>query len=288
MSIIRTRFAPSPSGPLHVGHVLAALESLKLARELGGECVLRLEDIDSRCKQEWVDLMWEDMAWLGLEFHGESLRQSLCFSRYEEALDILKRLGVLYPCFCTRAEIKEQMRESGRAPHAELGFQYEGQCKNLPADLVEERLSRGDSHAWRLNMAQSYEMLGDLSWHDMLHGEQLVIAREWGDPVLARKEFPASYHLCVVVDDAYQRITHVTRGLDLFSSTHLHRVIQALLQLPTPLYRHHGLICDENGKRLAKRDGARSLTSLREAGISPELVIKSLYKAIENKGIWTI
>ncbi len=286
--MIRTRFAPSPSGSLHVGHLLAALEAQQLAHTEGGQCLLRIEDIDSRCKQQWVDLMWEDLTWLGLEFHGELLRQSLCFTRYERALDILKQQGVLYPCFCTRAEIKEQMLESGRAPHAELGYQYEGNCRTLSADIVAERLSRGDAHAWRLHMEMAYEMLGRLHWEDMLYGEQEVIARDWGDPVLARKEFPASYHLCVVLDDAYQGITHVTRGLDLFSSTHLHRVIQALLDLPTPLYRHHGLICDENGKRLAKRDGARSLTSLREAGISRERVIKSLYKAIENKGIWTL
>ncbi len=288
MSSIRTRFAPSPSGPLHVGHLLAAVEAIEFARSSRGECLLRLEDIDSRCKQQWVDLMWDDLAWLGLDFDGEVLRQSLCFSRYESALDLLKKQGILYPCFCTRAEIKEQMLESGRAPHAELGYQYEGLCRALPRDRVEERLTRGDAHAWRLDMCMAYEMLGRLIWEDMLHGEQVVIAHEWGDPVLARKEFPASYHLCVVVDDAYQGITHVTRGLDLFSSTHLHRVIQALLELPTPLYRHHGLICDEAGKRLAKRDGARSLASLRESGISRGQVMKSLYKAIENKGVWIL
>ncbi len=285
---MRTRFAPSPSGPLHVGHVLAAVEARDYAQRGGGECLLRIEDIDARCKPEWVELMERDLRWLGLTFDGDVLWQSRSFDRYAAALARLREGGFLYPCFCTRAEIRTQMLESGRAPHEELGFQYEGQCRALPPELVEQRLSRGEAHAWRLDMRRAEDELGVLSWVDELQGEQCVVPSAWGDPVLARKEFPASYHLCVVVDDAMQQISHVTRGLDLSSSTHLHRVIQGLLGLPTPLYRHHGLICDAQGKRLAKRDGARSLVSLREAGFTAQQLLDSLQRALENGGIWSL
>ncbi len=273
---------------MHVGHVLAAVEARDYALRGGGECLLRIEDIDARCKPEWVELMERDLRWLGLTFDGEVLWQSRSFDRYAAALSRLREEGFLYPCFCTRAEIRAQMLESGRAPHEELGFQYEGQCRALPPEQVEARLARGDAHAWRLDMRRAEDVLGVLSWVDKLHGEQHVVPSAWGDPVLARKEFPASYHLCVVMDDAMQQISHVTRGLDLFSSTHLHRVIQGLLGLPTPMYRHHGLICDAQGKRLAKRDGARSLLSLREAGLTAQQVLDSLQRALENGGIWTL
>ncbi len=282
----RTRFAPSPSGPIHIGHLYAALEARRLADELGGACLLRIEDIDSRCTQAWAEQLHQDLAWLGLYFDGDIMVQSQRMGVYALALEQLKEQGLLYPCFCTRAEMKAQIQESGRAPHASLGYQYEGKCKTLSPDLVARYLAEGRPHAWRLDMQRAQELIGCPTWHDHIKGEQRTIPTDFGDVVLARKEFPASYHLCVVLDDAEQNITHVTRGEDLFEATHIHRTLQALLHLPTPLYHHHGLLCDESGKRLAKRDGARSIASLREQGMSAEQIVSSLQTALKNGGIW--
>ncbi len=285
---MRTRFAPSPSGPLHVGHLYAAWEALQLAAREGGECWLRLEDIDTRCKPQWSGLMHRDLDWLGLHFEGEQLIQSEHFARYEAALAQLRDKGVLYPCFCTRAQMKQQLLESGRAPHEELGYQYEGLCRTLCDSEREARIARGDAHAWRLDMGRADDLLGELHWEDSRCGVQRSRARDWGDPVLARKEFPASYHLCVVVDDAYQSMTDISRGEDLFAATHIHRVLQGLLGLETPRYHHHLLLRDEGRKRLAKRDGARSIESLRQSGWTAADVKASLQRAWENGGIWQI
>ncbi len=285
---MRSRFAPSPSGPLHVGHLHAALEARRLADKLGGDCLLRIEDIDARCKPEWYELMMQDISWLGLRFDGEHMHQSKRFDIYASALDNLRAQGLLYPCFCTRTQMKQQMDESGRAPHESLGYQYEGHCRELHPDEVARRLAAAESHAWRLDMRAAEDLYGKLSWYDSLRGEQHSIPSSYGDPVLARKEFPASYHLCVVVDDAEQGVSHITRGVDLFASTHIHRVLQAALSLATPLYHHHGLLLDNQGKRLAKRDGARSIASLRESGYSPRAVKNSLQVALESGGIWQI
>lgn len=285
-----TRFAPTPSGPLHVGHLLAALQARRLANEQGGRCLLRIEDIDvtrSRSR-EWVELMYEDLAWLGLHFDGEVMVQSERFDVYGAALAQLREAGLLYPCFCTRSEIKAQIAEMGRAPHSSLGYLYPGTCRNLPPDVVEERLARGDSHAWRIDMQRVQDLIGCPEWVDLLRGTQRSVPTEYGDVVLARKEMPASYHLAVVVDDAAQGVTHVTRGEDLFDATHIHRALQAVLQLPVPLYAHHGLLRDNSGKRLAKRDGARSLASLRAAGYTPQAVRDSLTAALANGGIWQV
>ncbi|MBR5888261.1 MAG: tRNA glutamyl-Q(34) synthetase GluQRS [Akkermansia sp.] len=285
-----TRFAPTPSGPLHVGHLLAALQARRLADEHGGRCLLRIEDIDvtrSRSR-EWVELMYEDLAWLDLHFDGEVMVQSKRFDIYASALAQLREAGLLYPCFCTRSEIKAQIAEMGRAPHSSLGYLYPGTCRNLPQELVAERLTRGDSHAWRIDMQRVQELIGCPEWIDLHRGTQRCVPTEYGDVVLARKEMPASYHLAVVVDDAAQGVTHVTRGEDLFEATHIHRALQAVLHLPVPLYAHHGLLCDNAGKRLAKRDGARSLASLRAAGFTPQAVRDTLQAALANRGIWQI
>lgn len=284
-----TRFAPSPSGPLHVGHLLAALQARRLADAHGGRCLLRVEDIDARAQQPaMLELMYEDLAWLGLQFDGEVLVQSRRFAVYGAVLDKLRALGVLYPCFCTRTEIKAQLAEMGRAPHATLGYQYPGTCRHLSAAEAEERMAAGAPHAWRLNMQRVQDIIGCPQWHDLLRGTQRCVPSVFGDVVLARKEFPASYHLCVVVDDAEQGVTHVTRGEDLFDATHIHRAIQGVLGLPVPTYCHHGLLRDNAGKRLAKRDGARSLASLRAAGYTPQMVMESLQVALRNSGIWNI
>lgn len=285
-----TRFAPTPSGPLHVGHLLAALQARRFADAHGGHCLLRVEDIDvtrSRSR-EWVELMYEDLAWLGLRFDGEVMVQSERFDVYAAALEKLRVAGLLYPCFCTRSEIKAQIAEMGRAPHSSLGYLYPGTCRHLPSELVEARLARGDAHAWRIDMQRVQDLIGCPEWFDLHRGRQQCVPTEYGDVVLARKEMPASYHLAVVVDDAAQGVTHVTRGEDLFEATHIHRALQAVLGLPVPLYAHHGLLRDNTGKRLAKRDGARSLASLRAAGYTPPAVLDSLNAALANGGIWQV
>ena len=275
---------------MHVGHLLAAIQARRLADAHGGECLLRIEDIDiTRARsREWVDLMYEDLAWLGLHFDGEVVVQSTRFDVYASVLAQLKSMGLLYPCFCTRAEIKAQIAEMGRAPHATLGYQYPGTCRNLSADDVAARLARGDAHAWRLDMQRVQDLIGTPLWSDMRRGVQRCVPTAYGDVVLARKEMPASYHLCVVIDDAAQGVTHVTRGEDLFDATHIHRALQAVLALPVPTYCHHGLLKDNTGKRLAKRDGARSLASLRAAGYTPQDVRNSLNTALLNGGIWQV
>ena len=284
-----TRFAPSPSGPLHVGHLLAALQARRLADVHGGSCLLRVEDIDQRAQhREYLDLMYEDLEWLGLHFDGEVMVQTQRFGIYQTVLDQLRRMGLLYPCFCTRSEIKAQLAELGRAPHATLGYLYPGTCRRLSDDAVAERLASGMPHCWRLDMQRVQDLIGCPTWHDMRRGTQRCVPTVYGDVVLARKDFPASYHLAVVVDDAAQGVTHVTRGEDLFESTHIHRALQAVLGLPVPLYCHHSLLRDNEGKRLAKRDGARSIASLREAGYTPQQVRDSLQHALQRGGIWRV
>lgn len=285
-----TRFAPTPSGPLHVGHLLAALQARRLADAHGGACLLRVEDIDiTRARShEWVELMYEDLAWVGLQFDGEIMVQSSRFGVYAQALERLKAMGVLYPCFCTRAEIKAQIAEMGRAPHETLGYLYPGTCRHLPPEQAAERIARGDAHAWRIDMQKVQDLIGCPLWHDLHRGVQRCVPTEYGDVVLARKEMPASYHLAVVVDDAAQGVSHVTRGMDLFDATNIHRALQAVLALPVPAYCHHGLLRDNAGKRLAKRDGARSLASLRAAGYSAQQVLESLHAALANNGIWQV
>ncbi len=284
-----TRFAPSPSGPMHVGHLLAALQARRLADAHGGRCLLRIEDIDPRCHDpKWTALLYEDLAWLGLAFEGEVMVQRRRFGLYAGVLERLRGMGLLYPCFCTRTEIRAQVAELGRAPHATLGYLYPGTCRRLPADVVEERLALGDAHAWRLDMQRVQDLIGCPLWHDLRRGTQRCVPTAYGDVVLARKELPTSYHLAVVVDDAAQGVTHVTRGEDLFESTHIHRALQGVLGLPVPLYCHHGLLRDNAGKRLAKRDGARSLASLRAEGYTPGRLMESLQRALAYGGIWQV
>lgn len=286
---ITTRFAPSPSGPLHVGHLLAALQARRLADAHGGRCLLRVEDIDTRAQHAgYLALMYEDLEWLGLRFDGEVMVQTRRFGVYRAVLEELRRQGLLYPCFCTRSEIKAQVAEMGRAPHATLGFLYPGTCRRLSADAVAEKLAAGVPHTWRLDMQRVQDAIGCPSWHDMHRGTQRCVPTLYGDVVLARKDFPASYHLAVVVDDAAQGVSHVTRGADLFESTHIHRALQGVLGLPVPQYCHHALLRDNAGKRLAKRDGARSIASLRQAGYSPRQVLESLQLALDRGGIWWV
>ena len=259
-----TRFAPSPTGLLHLGHAYSALFA-KRAAGPGGTFRLRLEDIDrTRCRAEFADAIEADLAWLGLDWPRPVRRQSEHFADYKAALDRLEALGLLYPCFCTRAEIAQAMA----APHGLPGL-YPGTCRGLPPGIRTERIAAGAAHAWRLDVAKALALTGQLSWRDLDLGTIAADPMRLGDVVLARKEIPASYHLAVTWDDAAEGIELVTRGADLVESTHIHRLLQALLELPVPVWHHHQLIRDAAGKRLAKRDQAPTLAALRAEGASP-------------------
>ena len=275
-----TRFAPSPTGWLHLGHAYAALFAQEQAA--GGRFLIRLEDIDgTRARPEYEGAIFEDLAWLGLEWEVPVRRQSDHFEDYRVALAKLEALGVLYPCFCTRREIQEEIARAGNAPQGPDGPLYPGTCRNRDAGERAQRMAAGESYALRLDVEKAARFAaGDLEWIDRERGRFLARPAVFGDVVLARKDTPASYHLAVVVDDALQGITLVTRGEDLLEATHLHRLLQALLGLPVPEWRHHWLITDESGKRLAKRDDARSLRSLRAAGWTPERVQEEILRKL--------
>ncbi len=261
-----TRFAPSPTGRLHLGHAFSALAAHDFARERDGTFLLRIEDIDpGRTRAAFVDGIFEDLLWLGIEWDGEIVYQSERLDAYGEALERLKAAGLLYPCFCTRADIAASVA----APHGPDGPIYPGTCRGLSAP----DLSR--LHAWRLDMAKADMLARQLQWTD--HDQPIVATPEtFGDVVLARKDAPASYHLAVTIDDAAQGVTDIVRGRDLFAATHVHRLLQALLGLPTPAYHHHDLLAGADGQRLAKRHGAPSLADIRKGGADPTALAASL------------
>ncbi|WP_207479865.1 tRNA glutamyl-Q(34) synthetase GluQRS [Arenibaculum pallidiluteum] len=268
--MIRTRFAPSPTGLLHLGHAHSALFAWRCAHAAEGAFLLRIEDIDpARCRPEFDAALREDLAWLGLSWPEPVRRQSEHLGTYRGHLDRLVAEGLAYPCFCTRREIADEIARAGHAPHGPDGPLYPGLCRNLPAAERAARIAAGDAHAWRLDVGRAMARTGPLTWHDRAEGTQQARPDLLGDAVLARKDVPTSYHLSVVADDALQEVTLVTRGRDLFHATHLHRLLQALLDLPVPEWHHHGLLVNERGERLAKRDGAAALRALREAGRSP-------------------
>lgn len=266
-----TRFAPSPTGHLHLGHAYAAWVAWQAALKAGGDYLLRWEDIDAaRCRPEYETSTLEDLDWLGFAPDDASMRQIERLPAYEQALASLRDRDLLYPCFCTRRDIQGEIAQSGRAPHGPDGPIYPGICRQLSTAEVRRRIDGGEAHAWRLRMDRAVVMVGNLTWRDLEAGEQMARPEIFGDVVLARKDIPTSYHLAVTIDDADQEITLVTRGLDLFESTHIHRLLQALLELAVPTWHHHRLICDAEGKRLAKRDAATTLRTLRECGATPE------------------
>ena len=271
--MIVTRFAPSPTGLLHLGHAYSALLGWRAARDSGGRFLLRIEDIDTaRCREEFVAAIEADLRWLGLDWDGEVRRQSEHFDDYRAALDRLEALSVIYPCFCTRAEIKAEIARAVDAPQGKEGPLYPGTCRNLDAAERARRRQAGESFALRLDVARAVALTGRLFWEDAEQGRITAKPETLGDVVLARKDVATSYHLAVTVDDALQGVTLVTRGVDLFAATHIHRLLQALLGLPTPRYRHHRLLTDASGKRFAKRDKTLTLRALREAGRMPEEV----------------
>lgn len=256
--MIVTRFAPSPNGPLHLGHAFAAVVAHDLARERGGRFLLRIEDIDgARSRAELAETFRADLAWLGLEWE-EVPRQSSRLASYETAAERLKAMGLLYPCACTRAQIVAAALENG--PDGPI---YPGTCRGAHVDPSGEV-------AWRLDMAKAVALAGPLEWVDELAGVQRATPEIFGDVVLLRKEAPASYHLAATLDDAADGVTLVTRGMDLFPASHVHRLLQALLGLPVPLWHHHPLLLDGEGRKLAKRRGSGAgslgLTELRLAG----------------------
>ena len=279
-AVMRTRFAPSPNGALHLGHAYAAMCAHDLARQMGGEFLLRIEDIDGvRSRPELIDAIFADMRWLGLAWDGEVLFQSTRLAAYDAALAELKARGLLYPCFCTRSQIAA----AGAKPGPE-GLVYPGTCRALDTDQRARRMA-SEPHCWRLDMAAAIAQTGALIWHDLEAGEQAARPDLFGDVVLARKDAPASYHLAVTLDDAHQRISHVVRGSDLFAATHVHRLLQALLDLPVPEYCHHRLLAGPDGRKLAKSEGAAALASLRDAGADGWALLENLRKAMLPSGI---
>jgi glutamyl-Q tRNA(Asp) synthetase len=255
-----TRFAPSPTGRLHLGHAVSAIRAHDYARERGGRFLLRIEDIDgTRSRPEFVAGILEDLGWLGLRWDS-LVFQSERLATYDVAMEQLKARALVYPCFCTRAEIAA----SASAPQGDIGPVYPGTCRGLTTDEVAARADL--AHCWRLDMAKAVAITGVLAWHDAIAGTVVADLLAQGDVVLARKDAPASYHLAVTLDDAAQGVTDVVRGVDLFAATDVHRVLQALLGLPVPAYHHHPLVVDATGRRLAKRDGAVSLAEMRDGG----------------------
>ncbi|GAA0331292.1 tRNA glutamyl-Q(34) synthetase GluQRS [Sphingomonas oligophenolica] len=263
---VTSRFAPSPTGRLHLGHAWSAIQAHDRAQGSGGRFLLRIEDIDgTRSRPEFVAGILEDLAWLGLDWEQPVVFQSARSDLYAAAIERLRGAGLLYPCFCTRAEIAASLA----APHGDGDPVYPGNCRHLASGERQRRMT-GERYAWRLDMARAIASLAakdSLVWHDELAGSVIATPEIHGDVILARKDAPASYHLAVTIDDAAQGVSHVVRGRDLFAATHVHRLLQALLGLPTPVYRHHALLTDGEGERLAKRNGAPTLAAMRAAGI---------------------
>jgi glutamyl-Q tRNA(Asp) synthetase len=272
--MIITRFAPSPTGFLHLGHAFSAFNAWRRARQAGGRFLLRLEDIDpTRCRPEYADAILEDLTWLGLDWDGPVRVQSEHLAEYQAVLDDLTERGLLYPCFCTRADIAREISESAGAPHAPDGAPlYPGTCRRLSPTQRSERIGRGDRFALRLHMEAAFQP--GLSYQEEGAGRIACHPGRFGDVVLARKDAPASYHLCVTHDDARQGVTLVTRGCDLRPATSMHRLLQSLMGWPEPVYAHHRLLTDAAGRRLAKRDKAATLRSFRADGVSARAIIE--------------
>ncbi len=254
----RTRFAPSPNGSLHLGHAYAAMVAHDLARTRGGDFLLRIEDIDgTRSRAELVEEFFADLRWLGLAWDGAAVFQSARLASYAAAGERLKAMGLLYPCTCTRAEVAAAAREMGPD-----GPVYPGTCRGSDADPA--------GAAWRLDVARAMRLTGPLEWRDELAGPQTATPAVFGDVVLLRRDAPASYHLAATLDDAADGIALVTRGADLFAASHVHRLLQALLDLPAPVWHHHPLLVEPDARKLAKRRGSAQqgfgLADLRRAG----------------------
>jgi glutamyl-Q tRNA(Asp) synthetase len=283
------RFAPSPTGELHIGHALSAVTTWRWAERLGGRFLVRIEDIDTgRARAHFIEQIFEDLGWLGLAWEAPVLRQSEHFPDYEACAEKLTSLGLLYPCFATRSEIREEVARldalgRGVAHDPDGSPLYPGLHKALTPDEVAARQARGEPRALRLDMAAALARVRDLTGRSEItytaldesgHARDVIAdPARWGDAVIVRKYIPASYHLAVVVDDHRQGVTHVTRGQDLEAATDLHRLLQVLLGFDAPSYHHHRLLTDAEGKKLAKSGGAESLRSLRDKGLTRQDIL---------------
>ncbi len=265
--VLRTRFAPSPTGLLHVGNAYSALMCQAWAEEHHAQLLLRIEDIDhTRCRSEYADAILEDLGWLGLQWQGPVRYQSRHLDAYQQAIIQLRDMDVIYPCFCTRKQVAREIAHMASAPHSEdMLSEYPGICRNLQVDEQQQRMQQ-EPFAWRLNVAKAMAHVGtNITWREesgKIHAIEIS-----QDMVIGRKDIGFSYHLAVVVDDALQGISHIIRGRDLAESTGIHRLLQQLLGLPEPVYIHHRLLLDGNGNRLAKRNHATTLNSLRSMGV---------------------
>ena len=270
---------------MHLGHAFCAINAHAIAREAGGRFHLRIEDIDTaRARREYEAAILDDLRWLGIAWAGPVLRQSHRFAAYRHAIERLDADDLLYPCFCTRNEVAAEIARAAEAPQGPEGPLYPGTCRTLSSEDRRARIADGSPYALRLDSTKAAARVGPLRWRERGRGPKSEVGEIdvdpllFGDVVIARKETPASYHLAVVLDDAWQGVTLVTRGDDLFGAAHVQRVLQALLKLPTPDYAHHRLILDANGRKLSKRDRAMTLKALREAGKTPE-DIRALFNA---------
>lgn len=274
------RFAPSPNGYLHLGHALSALLNFDMARAVGGRFLLRIEDIDTaRCQPDYEEAIYQDLVWLGITWDMPARRQSEHFDAYRSALRQLETQGLLYPSFESRAEIARMVAEreaEASWPRDPDGAPlYPGNSSKMSVGARARRIAAGDAYATRFDIEKAVARVGRLTWSETGHGPEGetgtidAAPRAWGDVVLARKDMPTSYHLAVTVDDALQGVTHVVRGQDLFWSTSIHRLLQALLGLPAPAYHHHHLILSEDGRKLSKSTRSTALRALREAGVTP-------------------
>ena len=275
MASFNTRFAPSPTGPLHRGHVYAARVAHHFARHSGGKFTLRIDDIDhTRCRDQFTKGIFDDLNWLGLKWDGSVQFQTKRLPSYQEALKKLQRLNLVYPCFLSRKELAEMLT----APHDNhCPASIRDTDKLLPHNEQQRRALNGTAAAWRLRMGRAQRSTTSrLTWYDHLSGTHRITPEIFGDAVIARGDIGVSYHLAVVVDDALDRISLVTRGIDLAASTHLHRLLQELLGIPAPDYLHHELVRDAAGKRLAKRDNAESVAQLRDNGFNQNDLIAPL------------
>lgn len=278
--MLATRFAPSPTGELHIGHAYAARIAHNLAREGNGTFLLRHEDIDSsRVRKEFFTMIEFDLQWLGLPWDAEPIRQSSRQSAYQNANDKLKNAGLLYPCFCTRQDIRSALS----APHGSSPT-YPGTCRHIPTEKANALIAAGTPRSWRFDSRKASEIHGPLDFSDLRFGKIVVNPSLNGDAVLARRDIGIAYHLAVVVDDDFQQITHVTRGDDLLEATHIQRQLQAVLGFRQPIYLHHPCICDGDGKRLAKRGSSTTIRSLREQEITPAAIMEMTAHALDRSG----
>ena len=281
---IVVRFAPSPNGLLHLGHAYAAMVAHDFARDRGGRYLLRIEDIDTtRSRSEFVEAILADMRWLGLLWDGDVIFQSDRWESYATAVERLKAMNMLYRCFCTRASM-QRAQTTGSLPDGPDGPVYAGTCRHLDPTLAEQR-ARTEQCSWRLDVAKAMARTGPLDWIDERQGKQSVCAEKLSDAVIVPKDMPVAYHLAVTLDDARDGISHVVRGEDIFASTDIHRLLQALLDLPTPTYFHHRLLLDDSGAKLSKSRDSASLSVLRKRGRDGYELVNQLRRDIFPVGI---